>query len=70
MFEKNLQDLIKGIRSHKRDGEAYVSKCIAEIRKELKGSDASLKANGILKLVYLQLLGHDISWACTIWLKV
>ncbi|CAM9389412.1 unnamed protein product, partial [Discosporangium mesarthrocarpum] len=63
MFEKNLQDLVKGIRANKRDPSDYISASIAEIKIELKSSDPFLKAQAIRKLTYLQMMGYDASWA-------
>uniref|UniRef100_G3UCD4 Clathrin/coatomer adaptor adaptin-like N-terminal domain-containing protein n=1 Tax=Loxodonta africana TaxID=9785 RepID=G3UCD4_LOXAF len=63
MFDKNLQDLVRGIRNHKEDEAKYVSQCIDEIQQELKQDNISVKANAICKLTYLQMLGYDISWA-------
>lgn len=47
LFQKSLQDLIKGIRSHKKDPSAFISKAIAEIKDELRSSDAYLKAEAV-----------------------
>ena len=63
MFEKSLQDLVKGIRAHKRDPAAFVSTAIAECKKELKNVDPFVKAQAVRKLTYLQMLGYDVSWA-------
>ncbi|CAM9229510.1 unnamed protein product, partial [Hapterophycus canaliculatus] len=63
MFEKTLQDVVKGIRANKRDPSDYISATIAEIKVELKSSDAFIKAQAIRKLTYLQMLGYDMSWA-------
>ncbi|EDQ84380.1 uncharacterized protein MONBRDRAFT_30296 [Monosiga brevicollis MX1] len=63
MFEKNLSDLIRGIRAHPDDETKYISNCMDECRKELKNPDLDVKANAIAKLTYLQMLGFDISWA-------
>lgn len=63
MFEKTLGDLVRGIRSHKSNEHQYVSQCMTEIKKELKGDNLSAKANAISKLTYLQMMGYDISWA-------
>ncbi|XP_044110556.1 AP-3 complex subunit delta-1 isoform X2 [Neovison vison] len=63
MFDKNLQDLVRGIRNHKEDEAKYISQCIDEIKQELKQDSIAVKANAVCKLTYLQMLGYDISWA-------
>ncbi|XP_069505613.1 AP-3 complex subunit delta-1 isoform X2 [Ambystoma mexicanum] len=63
MFDKNLQDLVRGIRNHKEDEPKYISNCIDEIKQELKQDNIAVKANAVCKLTYLQMLGYDISWA-------
>lgn len=47
LFQKTLQDLVKGIRSHKKDPSAYISQAIAEIKTELKSIDPYLKAEAV-----------------------
>ena len=63
MFEKSLQDLVKGLRSTKGDTAPYVAKCVAEIKEELKSRDVLVKAQALQKLTYLNMMGHDMSWA-------
>jgi AP-3 complex subunit delta-1 len=63
MFEKTLQDLVKGIRNHKRDRAQYISQAIAEIKRELSTTDMRLKTLAVQKITYLQMLGYDVSWA-------
>uniref|UniRef100_UPI00358E5B4D AP-3 complex subunit delta-1 isoform X2 n=1 Tax=Myxine glutinosa TaxID=7769 RepID=UPI00358E5B4D len=63
MFDKNLQDLVRGIRNHKDDEPKYVAQCIDEVKQELKQDNIAVKANAIAKLNYLQMLGYDIGWA-------
>ncbi|KAL2313765.1 AP-3 complex subunit delta [Schizosaccharomyces pombe] len=63
VFERTLIDLIKGIRSHANDEEAFIATCLLECRKEATSQDADLKSEAILKLAYLEMLGVDISWA-------
>lgn len=63
MFEKNLQDLVKGIRSTKGDVSVYISQAMAEIKAELKSTDPFIKANAVRKLTYLHMLGYDMCWA-------
>ncbi|KAJ1448600.1 adaptin N terminal region-domain-containing protein [Pelagophyceae sp. CCMP2097] len=63
MFEKSLQDLVKGIRAHKRDPSSFISTSIAECKQELRSVDAFVKAQAVRKLTYLQMMGYDVSWA-------
>jgi AP-3 complex subunit delta-1 len=63
MFEKSLTDLVKGIRAHKHNEEAYIRNAIAEIKNELKTSDIKKKAVAIQKLTYLHMMGYDMEWA-------
>lgn len=50
MFEKTLNDLVTGIRSHKRDTALFISQNIAEIKNELQSPDFFVKANALQKL--------------------
>nr|XP_054764619.1 AP-3 complex subunit delta-1-like [Lytechinus pictus] len=63
VFEKNLQDLVRGIRSNKDNEAKYISSCMEEIKQELRQENSAVKANAVAKLVYLNMLGYDISWA-------
>lgn len=63
MFQKNLQDMIKGIRSAAADAPTYIMKAVQEIKEELKSRDVTVKATALLKLVYLNMLGQDMNWA-------
>ena len=63
IFQKSLQDVIKGIRAHKRDAGAFISQLIADIKVELKSTDPFVKGEAIRKLTYIQMLGYNISWA-------
>jgi AP-3 complex subunit delta len=47
LFQKTLQDLIKGIRSHKKDPSSFISKSIAEIKDEMKLIDPFVKAEAV-----------------------
>ncbi|XP_075250046.1 AP-3 complex subunit delta-1-like isoform X2 [Convolutriloba macropyga] len=64
VFDKNLNDLVRGIRAHKEDEAKFIATCIDEIKLELRQESMDVKANAVIKLVYLQMLGYDISWAC------
>lgn len=63
MFDKNLTDLVRGIRNNKENEAKYISQCIDEIKEELRQENMAVKANAVAKLAYLQMLGYDISWA-------
>jgi hypothetical protein len=57
MFERTLQDLIRGLRAHKASSkaqeDAFLAEAMVEIRNELKGKDMALKAEGIIKTCYV-----------------
>ncbi|KFY58287.1 hypothetical protein V496_06194 [Pseudogymnoascus sp. VKM F-4515 (FW-2607)] len=63
MFEKSLYDLIRGLRNHKGNEKAYIQNSLKECRAEIRGQDMDVKATALLKLVYLEMFGHDMSWA-------
>ncbi|WVQ79529.1 hypothetical protein IAT38_001628 [Cryptococcus sp. DSM 104549] len=60
MFERTLQDLIRGLRAHKASSkaqeDAFIAEAMTEIREELKGKDMALKAEGVIKMCYLMML--------------
>lgn len=53
MFEKNLNELIKGIRAHKGSEAKYIESAVGECKKEIKNKDLEIKAQAILKLTYV-----------------
>ncbi|KAH7318750.1 adaptin N terminal region-domain-containing protein [Stachybotrys elegans] len=63
MFEKSLYDLIRGLRNHKGNEKEYIQKSLKECRGEVRSQDMDVKATALLKLVYLEMVGHDMSWA-------
>lgn len=63
MFDKNLTDLVRGIRNNKDNEAKYIAQCIEEIKQELRQENLSVKATAVAKLTYLQMLGYDMSWA-------
>ncbi|KAK1659486.1 adaptin N terminal region-domain-containing protein [Colletotrichum godetiae] len=63
MFEKSLYDLIRGLRNHKGNEREYIQNSLKECRAEVRGQDMDVKATALLKLVYLEMVGHDMSWA-------
>lgn len=63
MFEKSLVDLIRGLRGHKgREGE-YIQGALKECRSEIRSQDMDVKATALLKLIYLEMFGYDMTWA-------
>ncbi|KAI5862818.1 Adaptor protein complex AP-3 delta subunit [Durotheca rogersii] len=60
---KSLYDLIRGLRNHKGNEKEYVQNCLKECRAEIRSQDLDLKATSLLKLIYLEMFGHDMSWA-------
>ncbi|CAH1773291.1 unnamed protein product, partial [Owenia fusiformis] len=63
VLDKNLQDLVRGIRNHRESEAKYIAECIDEIKEELRQDNVAVKANAVQKLTYIQMLGYDISWA-------
>ncbi|VVC32421.1 Hypothetical protein CINCED_3A020925 [Cinara cedri] len=63
MFDKNLTDLVRGIRNSKENEAKYIAQCMEEIKQELRQENVAVKATAVAKLTYLQMLGYDISWA-------
>ncbi|XP_060581566.1 AP-3 complex subunit delta-1-like [Ruditapes philippinarum] len=63
VLDKNLQDLVRGIRNHKENEHKYVAECLDEIKSELRQDNIAVKAMAVNKLTYLQMLGYDVSWA-------
>jgi uncharacterized membrane protein len=63
LFQKSLQDLIKGTRQQRKDGSSFLSQAILEIKNELKSNDPHIKAEAVRKITYLQMVGFNVSWA-------
>ncbi|CAI6341463.1 unnamed protein product [Periconia digitata] len=63
LFEKSLYDLIRGMRNHKGSEKEYINDSIKECRKEIRSNDMDLKSTALMKLTYLEMFGHDMSWA-------
>lgn len=57
MFERTLQDLIRGLRAHKSSSQAevdaFLAEAVDEIRHELRGREMDLKAEGVVKMCYV-----------------
>ena len=56
MYQKTLQDLVKGIRSNKKDPSPFISTTIAEIKQELKSPDPRVKAQAVRQYFYYLML--------------
>ena len=54
MWERTLQDLVRGLRANKKDESKFIAKVVDEIRQEIKGDDMELKAGAVLKLTYVR----------------
>ena len=53
MFRSTLTDLIRGLRSNKRNEKKYIAGRMDEIRNELRSTDMTRKVNAICKLCYV-----------------
>ncbi|KAI9590157.1 hypothetical protein GQX74_008325 [Glossina fuscipes] len=53
MFDKNLTDLVRGIRNNKDNEAKYISQCIEEIKQELRQDNINVKCNAVAKLTYM-----------------
>jgi hypothetical protein len=56
MFDKNMHDLVRGIRNHKENESKYIAECMDEIKLELKMDNIAVKTNAIAKLTYVTVL--------------
>ncbi|KAK3118037.1 AP-3 complex subunit delta [Paratrimastix pyriformis] len=54
IFSKTLNDLVKGIRSNKKNEVQYINSCIQEIKDELRNARPPDKGNAIQKLTYVR----------------
>jgi AP-3 complex subunit delta-1 len=64
VFTKSLPQMIKGIRGSKdKNQHEYIAQCLSEIKKELTSVDQDYKTEALKKLIFLQMMGYDMSWA-------
>ncbi|KAK5050988.1 hypothetical protein LTR84_003547 [Exophiala bonariae] len=63
MFEKSLVDLIRGLRGHKGNEAEYIQSAVKECKSEIRSQDLDIKATALLKLIYLEMFGYDMTWA-------
>ena len=72
LFDKNLNDLVRGIRNHKEDEGKYIASCLEEIKAELRQHNLSVKTNAVAKLTYLQVgttTKYSHHWVLQPWIK-
>ena len=65
MWERTLQDLIRGLRANKKDESKFIAQAIAEIRQEIRSKDMELKAGAVLKLTYVSVF--SVPWPRLRW---
>jgi len=53
LFQKNLTDLIKGIRANKKTEASYIARCMTEIKEEAKSKEVDIKAIAVQKLTFV-----------------
>lgn len=53
-----MTGLIKALRASRGDDARVIQQALADIANEVKSSDWELKAGAVLKLTYLEMLGH------------
>ena len=56
LFDKNLTDLVRGIRNNRENEAKYIAQCMEEIKEELRQDNLSVKSNAIAKLTYVSIL--------------
>ena len=54
LFRKSLTDLVRGIRANKKDEHKFITKCLQEIKDELRSTDRKVKVVAIQKLTYVR----------------
>lgn len=55
LFDKNLTDLVRGIRNNRENEAKYIAQCMEEIKEELRQDNLSVKANAVAKLTYVSI---------------
>lgn len=53
MWERTLQDLVRGLRANKNNESRFIAGAIDEIRREVRSDDMELKAAAVVKLTYV-----------------
>lgn len=60
MWERTLQDLIRGLRANKNDEAKFIAQANEEIRREIKSKDMELKAGAVMKLTYVRVSSPSV----------
>ncbi|XP_065860751.1 AP-3 complex subunit delta [Euphorbia lathyris] len=64
LFQRSLDDIIKGLRNQQTGESAFISKVVEDIRREIKSTDLHIKSIALQKLTYLNSIYFiDMSWA-------
>lgn len=58
LFSQSLSGLIKALRNHKGSEDKVVKTALEEVSAEARSTDWDVKAAAVLKLIYLEMLGH------------
>ena len=66
----SLSNMVKGLRQNKGKESDFVSICLADIRTEINSTDGAMKANALLKLSYLSMLGYDMDMGLAVTIEV
>lgn len=54
-LQKNLTDLVRGIRTNKKNESQYIGQALQEIREELRSPEAQKKTVAVQKLTYVKI---------------
>jgi AP-3 complex subunit delta len=62
LFQKNLVDIVRGLRNNKKSEKDYISKCLADIKDELRSKEHSVKVMAVVKMAYFNMLGYSVEY--------
>eukprot|EP00659_Diplonema_papillatum_P008236 gene8236-12712_t len=62
LFQKNLRDIVEGIRKHKKNEQDYIQKVLQDIKEELKHRDIHVKVIAVQKMTYLHMIGYNMEY--------
>ena len=60
-FQKNLTDMVRGLRNSKNSEQAYISSAIQDIKNELKSDEKDEKTVAVQKLTYVRKMQRGCS---------